>query len=105
MKRHMGFVAVACLLVQSCSYGYEASEVQKRYAANRTECRSYAEEMVGLYGRQASGGLPDGNEHLELVEQFARCMEKRGWMVNRPAPSKDSSKGKASGANISPYRV
>lgn len=68
---------------------YEGSAVQKQYTADRNECRRYAEMTVGMRGQGAAAGqMPTGREHIALVEQFARCMHKRGWAVNRPSEEK-----------------
>jgi len=72
-----GFAALA---LAGCRY--EGSNVQKQYSADRGECRQYAESTVGK--ASAGGGLPTGREHIALVDQFARCMHKRGWAVNKP---------------------
>lgn len=72
----------AALAMAGCKH--EGAAVQKQYAADRNECRDYAEHMVGM-GRGAPGGyMPTGQEHIALVDQFARCMHKRGWAVNKP---------------------
>lgn len=90
MKRHaylaLGGV-LAALAVAGCKH--EGSAVQKQYAADRNECRKYAEQTVGMRGQGATGGyMPTGREHLALVERFAHCMHKRGWAVNKPPEPK-----------------
>lgn len=70
------------VLLAGCKY--EGSAVQKQYAADRTECRHYAEQTVKMRGGAFAGEMPRGDEHIALVEQFARCMHKRGWAVNKP---------------------
>lgn len=83
--KQTGFLlAVGALaLLPACKH--EGSAVQKQYMADRQNCREYAEATIG------SSGVPGGNfypgaegEHIELVRQFARCMHKRGWAVNKP---------------------
>lgn len=103
MKRQLWCGVAAGLLVQACSYGYEGRDIQQRYSGERAECRSYAEHIVSFYDEEEPVGLaPERNRHLELVEQFARCMDKRGWQVNRPP----KAKGKTGNAGrVSPYRV
>lgn len=63
--------------------GHEGMAIQKQYAADRDDCRGYAEATAGGMA-PASGALPSGKEHIMLVSQFARCMNKRGWAVNKP---------------------
>lgn len=81
MKR-ISIVLIALVAVAACKH--EGSAVQKQYTADRTECRQYAESTVGVYGGAYAGEMPNGMEHLALVDQFARCMHKRGWAVNKP---------------------
>jgi hypothetical protein len=74
-------IAVATLA--ACKH--EGAAVQKQYAADRNECRQYAEYTVGMSRKGAPAGyMPSGREHIALVDQFARCMHKRGWAVNKP---------------------
>lgn len=78
MKQTWILLGMAALAVAGCKY--EGSKVQKQYTADRGECRQYAESTVG----GSSAGMPSGREHIALVDQFARCMHKRGWAVNKP---------------------
>lgn len=76
-------IVLAAVALAGCRH--EGSAVQKQYAADRNECRQYAEHTVGMRGRGAPAGyMPSGEEHIALVDQFARCMHKRGWAVNKP---------------------
>lgn len=77
------FLMVGVVALAGCKH--EGSGVQKQYTADRNECRGYAEHTVGMQGGAPSGHMPTGREHIALVEQFARCMHKRGWAVNRPS--------------------
>lgn len=88
MKTTWIAICLAPLVLIGCKH--EGSAVQKQYAADRTECRHYAERTVRARGGAFAGEMPHGSEHIALVEQFARCMHKRGWAVNRP---KDKTKG------------
>ena len=75
MKHSIVISALALLAVAGCKY--EGSAVQKQYTSDRQECRAYAEHTVG--------GFSGNQEHqLHLVTQFANCMHKRGWAVNKP---------------------
>lgn len=85
MKRTLIVITVA-LALGACKY--EGSAVQKQYVSDRGECRQYAEQTVGAHGGAFVGQMPTGREHLALVDQFARCMHKRGWAVNKPPEKK-----------------
>lgn len=85
--RKLTFLFLGIAVLASCKY--EGSAVQKQYVADRTECRKYAEYMVVRNGRGAyAGEMQNGKEHIALVDQFARCMHKRGWAVNKPPERK-----------------
>lgn len=76
------------LLGMTAACKHEGSTIQKKYTEDRKECRSYAEVAVG-HGGLFRGGAADGEEgHVELVTQFANCMHKRGWAVNKPPGAK-----------------
>lgn len=81
--RTFPLLMAAAVVLAGCKY--EGSGVQKQYTADRNECRQYAEQTVGMQRGAPGGQMPTGREHLALVEQFARCMHKRGWAVNRPS--------------------
>ncbi|MCH2546615.1 MAG: hypothetical protein MK052_03250 [Alphaproteobacteria bacterium] len=89
MKRLVIIGTMAVMATAGCKH--EGSAVQKQYAADRTECRQYAEQTVSAYGGAFVGEMPTGREHVALVEQFARCMHKRGWAVNKPPKDKNKS--------------
>lgn len=85
------FVGVGiALLLATAACGHEGMEIQEQYAADRDECREYAEQ-TGAQGNT----MPSGREHVLLVSQFARCMNKRGWAVNKPPEdvTKEAQKG------------
>lgn len=82
------WILTACAVVAISGCKHEGSAVQKQYTADRTECRQYAEATVGARGGAYAGEMPNGREHIALVEQFARCMHKRGWAVNKPPSDK-----------------
>jgi hypothetical protein len=89
MKKNIKLTLLFLGLAVLAGCKYEGSAVQKQYAADRTECRQYAEHMVVRSGKGAyAGEMPSGKEHMALVEQFARCMHKRGWAVNKPPEQK-----------------
>lgn len=77
MCKGLALALAAGTLVVACKH--EGSAIQKQYVADRVDCRSYAEQTVG-----APIG-PDQDMQLHLVGQFANCMHKRGWAVNKPA--------------------
>lgn len=82
-------LAVGMVVVLSACK-HEGSGIQKQYAADRTDCREYAEATAG--GPQGGGDFfpQAGTGQIELVRAFARCMHKRGWAVNKPPePKKD----------------
>jgi hypothetical protein len=87
MKKNVVSIGLAMMLLAACKH--EGSAVQKQYAADRTECRQYAERTVSMRGGAYAGEMSNGREHIALVEQFARCMHKRGWAVNRPKSKSD----------------
>lgn len=80
--RMASVMALSVLAIAGCKH--EGSAVQKQYAADRAECREYAEKTIGVHGGAAAGRMSTGREHIALVDQFARCMHKRGWAVNKP---------------------
>lgn len=84
-------IALAMMVVLSAC-GYEGSDIQEQYVDDHDECRSYAEEVTST---TVSDGLPNGNEKVLLVAYFARCMNKRGWDVNKPPAdvTKEAMKG------------
>lgn len=86
--RLVGLGVGMLLLTAAC--GHEGMEIQEQYAADRDECREYAEQ-TGAPGNT----MPSGREHVLLVSQFARCMNKRGWNVNKPSEetTKEATKG------------
>ena len=82
MNRILLTVAASGLLLSACNY--EGESIQRQYNSDRQECREYAESVVG--GARPSGPFFPGaeGEHIDLVRQFAHCMHKRGWSVNKP---------------------
>lgn len=90
MKKQMkiSLLATAALLAMAgCKH--EGSAIQKQYAADRAECREYAEMTVGT--PQQGDFFPQaGTGQIELVRAFARCMHQRGWAVNKPPEEKKS---------------
>jgi len=86
--RVLGMGMVMLLATAAC--GHEGMDIQQQYAEDRDECREYAEQ-TGAPGNT----MPTGREHVLLVSQFARCMNKRGWNVNKPSEetTKEAKKG------------
>lgn len=78
-KKVLKMVVVCGVALFAAACGHEGEEIQKQYAADRDECREFAEQT------SAPGNtMPSGKEHIVLVSQFAHCMNKRGWAVNKP---------------------
>lgn len=75
-NRFLMVALLGCAVLPACQY--EGSAVQKQYRADRQDCRGYAEHTVG---KPIS---PTQDMQLHLVSQFANCMHKRGWAVNKP---------------------
>lgn len=76
---YRGIALTLLLTLPAC--GYEGAGIQQQYVDDHDECRSYAEEVTDTTTRS---GMPSGNDQVLLVAYFARCMNKRGWDVNKP---------------------
>lgn len=89
------WIGLSAMTLLSACFGYEGDDIQKQYAADRDECRDYAQSTT-------AGGedmMPTGREHILLVAQFGRCMNKRGWAVNKPPEDVTANAQKATGSS------
>ena len=98
MKWIKAAVLGTSMLVAVSACKHEGSDIQKHYAADRADCREYAEATVGApqggdFFPQAAGG------QIDLVRAFARCMHQRGWAVNKPPEDKDGKEKESGGGD------
>lgn len=81
MNKILKLSVVSTIALPLLACGYEGADIQQQYVGDHDECRAYAEEITAS---STANSRPSGQEHILLVAHFARCMNKRGWDVNKP---------------------